>query len=430
MSIEQSARTEDRKIATLVPKNKIGSRSKKRLLMAGAALIMIPLIACGASVYHYIFSHEDTDDAYVTGHTANVSSTVSGNVVQIFADDNQYVHAGDVLVKLDPTPYQVAVDQARANLELAQRQADAAKTTVTQTATTARAQTTTANGDIAASQAGVAMSQSQVAESQAAVQDAQSKLLSAQAQETQAKTDYQRYATLVQQGAISRQQFDQARTNYQIATANVQSARNELMEAQSKVSQAKASMSQSLANLRKSQGSAIQASATDVQTKVNQDQYKVSLASVDKAKADLQQALLNLSYTEIKAPVTGHIGRKSVEIGQHIDPGQALMADVEEQPWIVANFKETQTGHMRTGQPVEIKIDSLPGHTFTGHVDSVSPASGNNFALLPADNATGNFTKIIQRIPVKIVFDPQSVRGYESQIAQGMSVEVSVKVGN
>jgi len=430
MMFDVAALTQNRTIRTLVPKITTSTLSKKQLLMAGVALFMVALTACGSILVQSLISHEDTDDAYVTGHTSNISSRISGNVVQVYADDNQYVHAGDLLVKLDPTPYQVAVDQARAALEYAQRQAAAARTTVTQTATTATAQTTKANGDIAASEADVAMARSQVTESEAAVQEARSKVLSAQTLESQAKADFQRYSALVKEGAISQQQFDQAKTNYHVANAQVQSAKDELQQAMSKVLHARAAVSQSIANVRKSQGSMIEASAANVQTQVNRDQYQVALADIEKAKVDLKQALLNLSYTELRAPVSGHIGRKSLEVGQHVDPGQALMADVEDQPWIVANFKETQVGRMRTGQSVEIKIDSLPHHTFKGTVDSISPASGNNFALLPADNATGNFTKIVQRIPVKIVFDRRSTRGYESQIAQGMSVEVSVKVGS
>jgi membrane fusion protein (multidrug efflux system) len=165
-----------------------------------------------------------------------------------------------------------------------------------------------------------------------------------------------------------------------------------------------------------------------VQTQVNRSEYEADLGAIAQAQASLKDAQLQLSYTNISAPNQGRIGRKVVEVGQRVQPGQPLMAIVNNDYWVVANFKETQLERMQPRQPVEIKLDAFPHHPFMGRVESISPASGSTFALLPPDNATGNFTKIVQRIPVKVVFDPQSIRGYESRIAPGMSAEVSVEL--
>ena len=171
-----------------------------------------------------------------------------------------------------------------------------------------------------------------------------------------------------------------------------------------------------------------QADATSQQTEVSRQQYKVAQAAVTQAEVQLKSATLQLSYTVLKAPASGQVGNKTVQVGQRVQPGQTLMSLVQQQPWIVANFKETQLAKMQPGQLVEIKLDAVPGHRFVGRIDSLAPASGAKFALLPPDNATGNFTKIVQRVPIKVVFDADSIRGYESKLTSGMSAAVTVEV--
>jgi membrane fusion protein (multidrug efflux system) len=184
----------------------------------------------------------------------------------------------------------------------------------------------------------------------------------------------------------------------------------------------------SKAQLTQAQGQLQVAKASAVQTKVSEHQFDTDLATVEHAKAALEEARLNLSYTTIVAPITGRVGKKTVEEGQRIEPGQPLMTIVSDNPWVVANYKETQLAHMRAGQKVDIKIDSFPDHKFEGYVLSFSPASGQSFAVLPSDNATGNFTKIVQRLPVKILFTADSIRGYEDRLAPGLSVISTVDV--
>jgi membrane fusion protein (multidrug efflux system) len=213
-----------------------------------------------------------------------------------------------------------------------------------------------------------------------------------------------------------------------VALAQRNSAQQGVAQAQAKLAQANEGVTRAQAQLSASRGGLQQAQAGNVQTQVNRSQYEAAGAAIAQAQASLKDAQLQLSYTNITAPNAGRVGRKTVEAGQRVQPGQPVMAIVDNNYWVVANFKETQMEQMQPGEPVEVKLDAFPHHAFRGRVDSVSPASGAQFALLPPDNATGNFTKIVQRVPVKIVLDPQSIQGYESRIVPGMSAEVSVEV--
>ena len=259
------------------------------------ALIVAGVVAAIATAYYVFdaYTHEETDDAYVTGHLHEIAPRIAGTVTQVLVDDNQLVHAGDVLVKLDPLQYEALSMAARANLD-------------------------------------------------------------------DAKANYDRLKPLVTTRAISQQDVDKA------------------------------------------------------------------LSTLETDQAEYELANLQIQYCTITAPAAGYVGRKNVEVGNRISTGQTLMDVVEPDLWIVANFKETQLAHMHRGQPVKVTIDSIPDKVFTGTVDSFSPATGNEFALLPADNSTGNFTKIVQRVPVKIIFDSDSIKGYEQRIRAGESAVVKV----
>src|SRR5262249_14591633 len=210
--------------------------------------------------------------------------------------------------------------------------------------------------------------------------------------------------------------------DYLVALDNRNIARHNIAQAEEQSEQAQQSAKTSQADLIKAQAQMQLAKASAVKTQVTQDQYQTNLAAVANAKASLDEALLNLSYTRIVAPTTGRVGKKTVEEGQRIEPGQPLLTITSDDPWVVANYKETQLKKMHAGQPVEIKIDAFPDHNFRGVVQSFSPASGASFAVLPSDNATGNFTKIVQRLPVKILFTRESIKGYEDRLAPGLSV--------
>ncbi|HEY9646707.1 MAG TPA: HlyD family secretion protein [Chroococcidiopsis sp.] len=392
--------------------------------LVGAGAIAAGVV--GLRWWHYASTHAETDNAEVVGHVYPISSKIAGTVTNVAVDDNQHVTAGELLVQLDPRDYQVKVEQAQAALAIAQRQAQAAQSNVALAGANAQAQTTQARGNIEGAIASISSAQAALSEAQAGVPEAQANLAAAEANLQRTQADNQRYSLLYDSGAVSAQQRDSAKAAYDVAQAQRQAAQDAVQQAQSKVNQAQEGVAQAQAQLQQSQGGLQQAQATGVQTQVNRSQYDAANAQIAQAMANLQQAQLQLSYTQITAPAEGLVGNKTVEVGQQLQSGQPLMALIGEDFWITANFKETQVAQMHPGESVEINIDAFPGHPFRGQVESLSPASGSQFALLPPDNATGNFTKVVQRIPVKIVFDNQSLQGYEGQIAPGMSATVSV----
>lgn len=417
----------------LPPQEGIKESTKKRrrpmgLILAALGVGAIAAGSQGLRWWQYASSHEETDNATVAGHIHQVSSRINGTVADVLVNDNQQVQKGQLLVKFDPRDYQNKVQQAQASLSAARGQAEAARSTINLASQNTSASTTQAQGNVASAVAAISTAQAAVKEAQAGIPSAQARVAQAEANLQRAQADYNRYQTLADQGAVPRQQLDTARAAYQVALAERNSAQQLVAQAQAKYDQAQEGVTKAQAELSASKGELQQARAGGVQTEVNRSQYEAATAAIDQAQAGLKDAQLQLSYTNITAPSSGRVGRKSVEVGQRVQPGQPLMAIVDNQYWVVANFKETQLEEMKPGQPVEIKLDAFSHHPFSGRVDSISPASGATFALLPPDNATGNFTKIVQRIPVKIVLEPKSIQGYESRISPGMSAEVSVEV--
>ncbi|HEY9780610.1 MAG TPA: HlyD family secretion protein [Leptolyngbyaceae cyanobacterium] len=410
------------------PKNKQKRKLPKALILAGLGAIAIVSGITGYHWWQYASVHESTEDAYIRGNVHPVSSRINGTVASVLVDDNQQVKEGQLLVKLDPSDYQVQSQQSQAALEAAQRQANAAQSNINYASKNAQGNITQAQGNISNAQAAVATAQAAVKEAQAGIPAAGAQVAQANANLQNLEVDYKRYQNLYQSGAIARQQLDSARTAYQVAVAEKNTAMQSVAQAEAKLAQAQQSVAEAQAKFAASKGGLVQAQAGNAQTEVNRSQYQAAKAAIAQAQAQLNNSKLQLSYTNIVAPSTGHVGNKSVEVGQRVQPGTPLMAIVDNNNWVVANFKETQLAKMHPGQPVEVDIDAIPNHHFTGHVQSFSPGSGATFALLPPDNATGNFTKIVQRIPVKIVLDPQSVKGYESRITPGMSVVATVDV--
>ncbi|KAF3885834.1 MULTISPECIES: HlyD family secretion protein [Nostocales] len=400
---------------------------RRKLILFG--LLGIGLTAGAIFGYHwwrYASAHESTDDAYVTSYIHPIDARINGTVVDVEVDDNQQVSQGTLLVKLDPRDYDVARQRSAADLASAEQQAAVAQANISVTATNAVGQTTEAQGNINAAAATVSSAEAALAEAQAGVPAAQAQLAQVKANLIKAELDYKRYTALSTQGAVPQQQADTARAVYESTLGQYNAISEQIKQAQARVVQAQKNLSNAEAKLNSTKGNLQQANATAKQTEVNRLQYKAALTAIAQSKAELKNADLQLSYTSIVAPIAGRIGNKTVQVGQRVQPGQTLMSVVQLTPWIVANFKETQLENMQPGQAVEIKVDAFPHHSFRGKVDSLSPASGAKFALLPPDNATGNFTKIVQRIPVKVVFDPNSIRGYESRITPGMSVVVTV----
>jgi membrane fusion protein, multidrug efflux system len=410
------------------PKQKTPFLNPRKLIFF--SLLGIGVITLAIFIYRwwrYAQTHQETENAYISGHVVPVTARISGTVKQVLVDDNQSITQGSLLLKLDPSDLQVSLQQDQEALEIARRQSEVAKINIDVVSTTAKGQRTVAQGNIGAADANIETAQASLAEEQAGVSAKDAILAQTEANLTKAQLDYQRYNHLYKGGAVSRQQLESIKATYQALVAQRNSNREQIRQAQAAVAQAQKKLDSAQANKESSKGNLQQANATGKQTQASRGQYQAALAAIAQAQSKVKNSQLQVGYTIIKSPVAGKIGNKTVEIGQRVQPGQTLLSVVQEQPWIIANFKETQLGKMQPGQKAEIKIDAFPNHTFKGRVKSLSPASGAKFALLPPDNATGNFTKIVQRIPVKIVFELESIRGYEDRITPGMSAAVAVE---
>jgi membrane fusion protein (multidrug efflux system) len=381
-------------------------RPGARLLIVGAVLV---LLVGGFFAWRYFSSYESTDDAQIDGHLQPLSARISGYVAKVNVDDNQYVEAGTVLVEIDPRDFQVAVDQARAAAADAEATAQSQSIDVPVSSVSTSSQISSTEADVQNTEAGVAAAQQQY-------DAAQAQLLQAQANNVKAQNDLVRYKQLVGKQEISQQQYDQAIASAAASDAAVTAAKSSAAAAAQQITQAKSRVSQAQANFRSSQ--------TGPQQVASLRAKAASAAATARGKeAALEQAELNLQYTRIVAPVTG-IVTKSVEVGMNVQPGQQLLTIVPlDDIWVTANFKETQLKYMRVGQRVEVKVDAN-GREYKGHVDSIAGSSGARLSLLPPENATGNYVKVVQRVPVKIVFDPGQDNDHYLRL--GMSVEPKV----
>jgi membrane fusion protein (multidrug efflux system) len=373
---------------------------------------------------HYV----TTDDATLDTDLLPVTSEVAGSVLHLNVDDNEAVTAGQVLVELDPRPFAIAVQRAEAALHVAEQQAQAAKAGIAVADSQAKTQAAQATGGVSQASAGIETAQAQVEQAQTAVQSAQAKVGELQANVDLAQTKYDRYADLAEKGYVTTQELDNARNELATAQAKMDAAREDVKTAQARVTQAQANVQQARAQKVTSGGQVQAVQTAKLQTQLTSAQYDTAQAQVELARATLAAAQLDLERTKIKAVAAGRVGRKAVAPGMQVAPGQNLLAVVTPRLWVEANFKETQMRRIRPGQGVEVDIDALPGVHFHGTVDSFSPASGATFSLLPPENATGNFTKVVQRIPVKILLDEADVAAHAEQLAPGMSVVVHVQV--
>jgi membrane fusion protein, multidrug efflux system len=376
----------------------------------GLIIAAVVIIVVGVLGWRYFTSYESTDDAQIDGHINSISPRVSGHVVKLNVQDNQYVAAGSVLVEIDPTDYQVAVERAKADYADAVAAAQAARVNVPITSVSTTGQVSAAQADVTNAQAGIAAATQQY-------QAAKAQLLEAQANSTKAQSDLARYTQLIAKQEISQQQYDQALATAQASAATVEAASANVSAAEQQVIQSRGKLDQAQANLRTANTGPRQVAAT-------RSRAASAEAQVQRKKADLDQAELNLNYTKVAAPVAGVVSNRTVEVGQNVQAGQEMMKVIPlEDVWVTANFKENQLRSMRPGQPVDIHVDAN-ARKYHGHVDSIAGASGARFSLLPPENATGNYVKVVQRIPVKIVFENGELRAHE--LRPGMSVEPKV----
>jgi len=376
------------------------------------ALVVLVLVAAGLwwrSTYS-----EDTDDAQINGHLIQISSRIAGQVVHVDVDENQYVKAGDPICELDPRDYQVAVEQAQAALASAQANAAAAQVNVPITTINTGSNLTAAGADLSGSRASVSQAQQQL-------QAAQARVAQADANNIKAQSDLARYKPLVEKDVISKQQFDAAVAAADAAKAALADAKASQQAAADGVRVARERESQAEAQLKYAQTGPQQVAAQNARAKQAE-------AQVQQAQAQLDQAKLNLSYAKIVAPASGIITRKSVEINQNVSVGQNLMTLVSlEDLWVTANFKETQLRHMAAGQAVEIHVDAT-GKDYKGKVTQIGGATGSVLSLFPPENATGNYVKVVQRVPVRIDFTDLKDEDANHLLRPGLSVEPKVTV--
>jgi membrane fusion protein (multidrug efflux system) len=455
--------------APIQPPRRAGSLKKFIGLIVLVVVVALVLIF-GYRYWHYASIHETTDDAFVDGDITQVSPLVSGQVVKLYVRDNQLVKAGDPIIDIDPRDYQERVAHQKALLLAAEDRVQSAQVQVRLTNVTSGANVQQAQGAQQAAASAVQQAQSNVSAFRSQVDVARARLAQAeaavisserkyaqdramvpasQAEVARTTADVKRYEMLYARDEVSRQQLDNAlaaerEAHAQLksaiskasasenavneARANVASAQAAVAQAEAQVAEAQSHIGQAQAQVTTARGQMAAANAAPVQVEASRQQLITASADVRQARADLAQAELNLSYTHLRAPIAGRVTKRAVDVGNYVAPGQALMALVPVHVWITANYKETQLDRMRVGQPVDIRVDAFPGIQFKGKVDSFQAGTGARFSVMPPENASGNYVKVVQRVPVKIVFDEPDDK--LQMLGPGMSCEPAVDISS
>ena len=380
-----------------------------------AAVVLLLLVGAGFWYWRSTFT-EDTDDAQVDGDIYQVSSRIAGHVINVHVQDNTKVNKGDLLVEIDPKDAQVALEQAQAALASAQAEYTQANVNVPITSTTTGTQTTNAAVDVQATASTVTQAQQQAAAAAARVEEAKANAI-------KATKDVERYTPLVEKDVISRQQYDAAIAQATAANASVIEAENTLVAQQSAITQAQQ-------RLESSRNQAAEARKNGPQqVRAQQAKAQAALAQVKQAQSQVDQALLNLSYTRVTAPTSGIVNKKNVQVGGNLSSGQDLLTIIPlENLWVTANFKETQLKQMHRCQEVELKVDALGGRKFSGKISQIGGATGSKLSLFPPENATGNYVKVVQRIPVRIDFTNLKQDNGDYALRPGFSVTPDVTI--
>jgi len=381
-------------------------RSRSPRLRMFVIIGVVVVLVAGFFLWRYFNSYESTDDAQIDGHLNPISARVGGHIEKLLVEDNQFVQAGQPVAQIDPRDYQVLVARAKADYDNAVAAAQAAGVNVPITSTSTTSQLASATAEVQAAEASLAAVRQQS-------DAANAQLAQAEANNVKAQNDLARYKQLISKQEISQQQYDHAYAAAQAGTAAADAARAGAAAAQQQIRAAESRLVQAQANQRA-------ARTGPAQVKAIRSRAQAAEAEVEGRKAALDQAQLNLDYTKIVAPVSGFVTSRTAEVGQNVQPGQELMRIINlDDIWVTANFKETQLRDMKGGQLVTIRVD-MTGKDYKGHLQSIAGASGAITSLLPPENATGNFVKVVQRIPVKITFDPGETR--EHVLRPGMSV--------
>jgi len=414
-------RTTTQELKLEPPAKGLANPKTRRLLFGGGLVVLAVLVG----LFLYYRNRESTDDAQVDGHITTISSKVYGRVAEVLVNDNQEVKAGQVLVKLDPRDYQAALDQAKAQLSLAESDARSAGIDVPRTQLNVQSGTSNADAQLAGSEADLMRAETTYEEAQTAdLAWAQANVEKSKANAALAQADLGRYTPLLQKGEISKQQFDAAKANADATASALKADQEKLAQAERGIEIAKAQLDAAKARVQQAQAGVVSAKADTKQVQIRQADAQGKIAKVQQARAAVEAAQLNLEYATVVAPVDGVATHKQVEVGQIVQQGQGLMVVVPlRDVWVTANFKETQLRSMKPGQKAEVKVDTY-GKTFDGHVDSIAGATGAVLSLLPPENATGNYVKVVQRVPVKIVLDP--IPQEKAVLRPGMNVVATV----
>ena len=423
--VEDPARTKNepllREFPLEEPKKGLASPKVRRLLMIGGAVVLAVIVG----LFLYYHDRESTDDAQVDGHITPVASKIYGRVAEVLVLDNQQVKAGQVLVKIDPRDYQAALDQAKGQLALAEADAEAAGVDVPRTRENVASGTSSADAQLLGAQAALASAQATYEQSQTAdLAYAQANIDKSKANAELAQADLARYKPLLDKAEISQQQYDAAKANADATNSALKADQEKLAQAKRNIDIAKAQVAAAQARVEGAKAGVAAAHADVKQINMRAADAQGKAAKVQEMRAAVEAASLNLSYTQIVAPVDGVVTHKQVEPGQIVQQGQGLAVIVPlNNVWVTANFKETQLRNMKPGQKAEVHVDTY-GKTFSGHVDSIAGATGAVLSLLPPENATGNYVKVVQRIPVKIILDPISPD--VAILRPGMNVDATV----
>ena len=418
---------EDKKTeSTPSSKHPLPRKSRRRTARIVVPIAILILLVGGYFVWKHFNAYESTDDAQIDGHINAISARITGNVIQVLTDDEKYVKAGDVLVRIDPNDYQVAVAKAEADLADAEAALQGSRTDIPITSTNTASQLKTAHSGRTNASAGLVGAQRQLDAAQARLDTAKAQVREAAANYKKAGDDVARYKLLVAKDEISQQQYDTSVSTADAAKATLDARTAAVSEAEQNIKVAQSAVEEANTRIPQADASVQAAMTAPQQVAVSQSRAKSAQAQVAQRRALLDQAKLNLSYCTIVAPVSGIVGKKTVEVGQNISPGQQLMAVVPlDDIWVTANFKETQLRRMKPGQVVKFSVDAY-SREYSGKVEGVGGASGSRFSLLPPENATGNYVKVVQRIPVRIDLEPG--QNDDHRLRPGMSVDPKVYV--
>lgn len=421
----QDLKSADNKDARVSGKPAANSRRRSSVKLF---MILVPviLLIAGYFVYqNYFANRESTDDAQIDGHINPVSAKVSGQVVSINVEDNQYVKAGTVIVQIDPRDYKIALERAKADLAAAQSGAQAAHTQVPITSTTTSSQTSLAGAGVEQAEQAKAAAMRDVDTARAKLESSRARVRETQANYTKALQDLERMKLLIGKDEISKQQYDTAVAIADAARAARDSTQAGVDESSRTIQAGQARVAQAEARIKEAKATLEATRTAPQQMAISRSNAKTAVARVEQAQAALAQAELNLQYTQVKAPIDGIVSERKVELGEYVQIGQPLLALVPlHNVWVTANYKESQLKNMRQGQKAIVTVDAYGGREYEGHIDSIAAATGAKFSLLPPENATGNYVKVVQRIPIKIVID----RGQDEShpLRPGLSVIATV----